>query len=117
MSEFTSESDSESDYKHIIHCISQLKRFNKYFMKGDMSRILQFGYNLGRLQELSIKYFTSNNPNESYKHSFPCDLNHIIFWQPIEKYIVNNEFQLLDTYIDYLKTNLHLEYDMELISK
>lgn len=85
--------------EHIVHCISQLKRFNKSFMSGDLSRTLQFGYNLGRLQELS------GNPD------------HKIYWQPIEKFYNNKEFHLLDTYLDELKTLLHVEYDLVLISK
>ena len=84
---------------HIIHCISQLKRFNKSFLKGDLSRTLQFGYNLGRLQELS------GTPD------------HKVYWQPIEKYYNSNDFLLLDKYIDEIKTLLNVEYDTEIISK
>ena len=84
---------------HIVHCISQMKRFNKSFMQGDLSRTLQFGYNLGRLQELS------GNPD------------HKIYWQPIEKFYNSQEFQLLDKYLDELKTQLNVEYDLVLIAK
>jgi len=85
--------------EHIVHCISQLKRFTKYFINGDLSRALQFGYNLGRLQELS---------------GYP---DHTIYWQPIEKYFNTKEFVLLDNYIDQLKNQLNVEYDIEVISK
>ena len=92
-------SDHGANLSHIIHSISQLKRFNKYFQAGDMSRALQFGYNLGRLQELS------GNPD------------HKVFWQPIEKFYNAGEFQALDKYIDKLKTRLGVEYDSEILAK
>jgi hypothetical protein len=90
---------SNKNIVHIIHCISQLKRFNKSFLKGDLSRTLQFGYNLGRLQELSGKP------------------DHKVYWQPIEKYYNSKDFLLLDKYIDEIKTLLNVEYDTEIISK
>ena len=85
--------------EHLIHCISQLKRFNKYFQQGNMTKTLQFGYNLGRLQELS------GNPD------------HKVYWQPIEKYYNASDFVSLDKYIDDLRILLQIEYDIDIISK
>jgi hypothetical protein len=42
---------------------------------------------------------------------------HTIYWQPIENYFVNQYFHMLDTYIDYVKTSLNVEYNFEIISK
>ena len=84
---------------HIVHCLSQLKRFVKYFKEGNTDRILQFGYNLGRLQELCI------TPD------------HKIFWQPIEKFIINQNWYALDIYLDELKDKFMVEYDMNILAK
>lgn len=85
--------------EQISYCLSQMKRFNKYFMSGDMSRTLQFGYTLGRLQELS---------GVSDK---------TIYWNPVEKFYLNNEFDLLDKYIDELRIKLNSTYNTQIISK
>lgn len=83
----------------IIYCLSQLKRFTKYFKAGNTDRILQFGYNLGRLQQLCI------TPDQK------------IFWQPIEKFINNLDWYGLDAYIDELKEQFSVEYDMNILAK
>jgi len=70
--------------EHIRHCLSQLKRFVGYFMRGDMSRTLQFGYNLGRLQEMCTTPY------------------HTIFWQPIEHLYNAGNWIGLNSYIDTL---------------
>ena len=68
-----------------VYCISQLKRFVGYFKQGDLSRVLQFGYNLGRLQEISEKP------------------DHTIFWQPVERLFLAQDWIGLDAYIDTLQ--------------
>ncbi len=84
---------------HVIYCLSQLKRFTNYFKTGDTSRLLQFGYTLGRLQQLC---------------STP---DHKIFWQPIEKMIIIHDWISLDTYIDELQLNFMVDYDMDILAK
>lgn len=83
----------------IVYCLSQLKRFAKYFKSGDTDRILQFGYTLGRLQQLC------STPNQN------------IFWQPPEKFIMNHDWNGLDAYVDYLLQEFNLEYDMDILAK
>ncbi len=84
----------------IIHCLSQLKRFSECFKTDPTSRILQFGYNLGRLQEL---VGDTTHPE--------------IWWKPIEKAIVEKNWKDLDDYIEDLRETLGVEYDQETLSK
>ena len=84
----------ETAKKQVQHCVSQLRRFCNCFMKGDMKRLLQFGYNLGRLQELC---------GETEKH--------LVWWKPIDKAVGAGEWQQLSDYIDLIKTTIGIEYD------
>jgi hypothetical protein len=83
----------------IVHCISQLKRFTACFKKGDMKRLLQFGYNLGRLQELCGE---TQHPE--------------VWWKPIELMIQQEKWEDLDSYIDELRDSLTISYDDKTVS-
>ena len=80
--------------KQIQHCISQLRRFCNCFLKGDTRRLLQFGYNLGRLQELC---------GETEKH--------VIWWKPVDAAIAAGRWQELSDYIDTMRAAIGVEYD------
>ena len=82
-----------------VHCLSQLKRFVGYFKQGDLSRTLQFGYNLGRLQEISGKS------------------DHTIFWQPVERLFLSQDWNGLDAYIDTLQRLFQIGYDHAILVK
>ena len=85
---------STGNTKQIQHCLSQLRRFCTCFQKGDMGRLLQFGYNLGRLQELC---------GETEKHT--------IWWKPVDKMVAAGSWQELSDYIDLMQTTIGIEYD------
>jgi len=82
----------------IVHCLSQLRRFCDCFIKGDNSRVLQFGYNLGRLQELC---------GETTKHK--------LWWKPAEaaftKGMSTGNWADLSTHVETIKGALGVEYD------
>jgi Cu-Zn family superoxide dismutase len=82
----------------IIHCISQLKRFTNCFKEGDMKRLLQFGYNLGRLQELCGET------------AYPE-----IWWKPFEMMINEKKWEDLHLYLDELRDSLHIVYDEQTV--
>ncbi len=84
----------------IIHCLSQLKRFGDCFAKGDTTRMLQFGYNLGRLQELCGE---TTHPE--------------VWWKPIEKAIETKQWVELDEYLEELRETLGVEYDKATLEK
>jgi hypothetical protein len=86
----------ETDF---VHCLSQLKRFAGYFKQGDLSRTLQFGYDLGRLQEIS------DNPD------------HTIFWEPVERLFLAQDWNGLDAYIDTLQKRFQIGYDTSILEK
>lgn len=83
----------------IIHCMSQLKRFASCFKQGDMKRLLQFGYNLGRLQELCGE---TTHPE--------------VWWKPIEVMITQEKWDELDTYLDELQDSLKIVYDAKVLA-
>jgi hypothetical protein len=85
---------SVPDTKQIRHCVSQLKRFAQCFEKGDEGRLLQFGYNLGRLQELC------------HETRFPS-----LWWNPIEAMVKEKNWSALLTHIDAMKESMGIEYD------
>lgn len=86
--------------EQIIHCLSQLKRFLECFKSGDTSRMLQFGYNLGRLQELVGE---TEHPE--------------IWWKPIETSIQTSSWADLESYIEEIRDTLNVEYDSSTIAK
>ena len=83
----------------IVHCISQLKRFTACFKKGEMNRLLQFGYNLGRLQELCGE---TAHPE--------------VWWKPFEVMIKEEKWDELDSYIDELRDSLNISYEEKTIT-
>jgi hypothetical protein len=89
---------SNEKKEQILHCLSQLRRFCDCFMKGDKSRVLQFGYNLGRLQELC---------GETTKHK--------IWWKPAEaaftKGMSTGDWSDLSAHVETIKGALGVEYD------
>lgn len=86
--------------RQIIHCVSQLRRFAKCFMMGDNSRMLQFGYNLGRLQELCEETVYPD-----------------IWWKPIESLIEKAQWEKLYKHIDSISNTLVVEYDADVLEK
>ena len=86
--------------EQVIHCLSQLKRFSECFQKGDTSRLLQFGYNLGRLQELCGET------------SYPE-----IWWKPIETAIIEKNWDKLDSQIKEIQEVLSIEFDEATLKK
>ncbi len=84
----------------ILHTISQLHRFIQCFKKGDESRVLQFGFNLGRLVELCQE-----------------TINPSIWWKPIEKLYNEKKWNELEKYVNVLKNTLGMEYDQETLEK
>lgn len=86
--------------EQIVHCVSQLKRFGDCMAKGDTTRLLQFGYNLGRLQEL---VGDTTHPE--------------IWWKPIETAIVAKDWTALDAYLEELRDALGVEYDKTTLEK
>lgn len=86
--------------KQIIHCLSQLKRFSPCFQSGNTLRMVQFGYNLGRLQELCGE---TTHPE--------------IWWTPIETAIKDSNWDDLNVYIDDLQKALQVDYDTSVVDK
>lgn len=84
----------------IVHTLSQLYRFVQCFKTGDMSRTLQFAYNLGRLQELC---FETVHPE--------------VWWKPIEGFITETKWDELESYIQELKVSLGVEFDKDTLEK
>ena len=90
----------------IKHTACQLLRFIGDFKKGDMSRRYQFGYNLGRLQELC---FETTHPET--------------WWKPIDARLTAAEsgdvsaWGSLETYIHELCAALEIVIDADLIGR
>lgn len=91
---------SANKKEQIIHCLSQLKRFGDCMAKGDSTRLLQFGYNLGRLQELCGE---TTHPE--------------VWWKPIETAIGAKDWKELDAYLEELRDALGVEYDKATVEK
>lgn len=86
--------------KQIIHSLSQLKRFAICFKTGDTARMLQFGYNLGRLQEMCGE---TTHPE--------------VWWKPIETAIQEKAWGDLESYIDEIREVLDVKYDNPTLEK
>lgn len=84
----------------IVHCVSQLRRFSHCFLENDFSRMFQFGYNLGRLQELCGE---TNYPE--------------IWWSPIETCVNKQQWGKLFKMIDTIAEILQVEYDENVLRK
>ena len=87
-----------NDKEQIQHALSQLKRFANCFKQGDMKRLLQFGYNLGRLQELCGE---TAHPE--------------IWWKPFETMINEKKWDELNSYLDELLHSLGISYDEQTV--
>jgi hypothetical protein len=90
----------QSKHDQIVHCVSQLRRFSHCFLEGDRSRLMQFGYNLGRLQELCGE---TGYPE--------------IWWSPVEKLVSKGEWGKLFKMIDSMAAALGVEYDGAVLGK
>jgi hypothetical protein len=84
----------------IVHCVSQLRRFAACFKIGDTSRLMQFSYNLGRLQELCGE---TTHPE--------------IWWSPVEKLLNTNKWDELYEHVDTILTALGTKYDDKTLAK
>jgi hypothetical protein len=84
----------------IIHTLSQLNRFVQCFKTGDTSRLLQFAYNLGRLQELCHE---TTHPD--------------IWWKPIEKCVDEKDWKGLEDYVEEIRKALGVDYDPATLAK
>lgn len=85
------------------HAISQLKRFALRASEGKPFKILQFGYNLGRLQEMIDG--GKKNMNEYW-------------WKPIEPLVAEEEWDKLIKVIDrFREEKVKKDYDEETLKK
>jgi hypothetical protein len=87
--------------KHIQHAVTQLKRFAERAKEGKPFKYLQFGYNLGRLQEMA-------DPGEG-KHEY--------WWKPVEPLVEAKDWVGLSTKIDEFLIKTGVTYDEELLKK
>lgn len=86
----------------IQHCVSQLKRFADRAKEGKPFRTLQFGYNLGRLQEMIDGGKSNMN---------------IYWWKPIEPLIEEQKWEELSKKVDEFREKTGKEYDEATIKK
>jgi hypothetical protein len=93
-------SSSQATKDQIIHCISQLRRFAICFQKGDLARMPQFAYNLGRLQELCGE---TTRPD--------------IWWNPVEEMLKTNAWDALCTHTDKILAAVGTDYDAKTLAK
>jgi len=84
----------------IIHCVSQLRRFAACFKIGDTSRLMQFSYNLGRLQELCGE---TTHPE--------------IWWTPVEQMLKTNNWDALYEHADTILMAIGAKYDDKTLAK
>ena len=94
---FVSQQD-DGTRKQIQHCITQLMRFVLCVGQGKPFRTLQFGYNLGRLQELCKSIGT-----------------HKSWWSPIERAVELERWDLLAEHIEKIRGLLDLAYDTKIL--
>lgn len=89
--------------QQIQHAISQLKRFALRASEGKPFKSLQFGYNLGRLQEMIDG--GKEKMNEYY-------------WKPIEPLVEKGEWDKLIKVIDqFMEEKVKGTYDEETVKK
>jgi hypothetical protein len=85
------------------HSISQLKRFVLRAKEGSEFKSLQFGYNLGRLQEMV-------DPLVSGAQKY--------WWSPVEALVIGKNWDELLALIEKMRTEkLHVEYDVATVDK
>ena len=85
--------------EHIIHCLSQLKRFAPCIESNHL-RAYQFFYNLGRLQELL---------NETTRPE--------VWWKPLERLVNDKKYAEISAHIDSLQALIGADYDAPTIEK
>ena len=86
--------------EQIVHCVSQLRRFATCFKIGDTSRLMQFSYNLGRLQELCGE-----------------TIHPEIWWAPVEKMLNLNNWDELYEHVDTIRAAIGTKYDDKTLAK
>lgn len=86
----------------IQHAVSQLKRFAERAKEGSPFKSLQFGYNLGRLQEMVDGGKEGMN---------------VYWWKPIEPLIEGEKWEELSKKIDEFREKVGKEYDEATIHK
>jgi hypothetical protein len=79
-----------------------LKRFAERAKEGKEFRTLQFGYNLGRLQEM----MDCRKPKMNE-----------IWWKPIEPLIEAKDWEKLSTKVDELRLRTGVSYDDATVKK
>jgi len=86
----------------IQHCVSQLKRFAERAKEGKPFKALQFGYNLGRLQEM----IDGGKPNMN-----------VYWWKPVEPLIQEEKWEDLSKKVDEFREKVGKDYDDATIKK
>ena len=86
----------------IQHCISQLKRFAERAKEGKAFKSLQFGYNLGRLQEM----VDGGKPNMNE-----------YWWKPVEPLVNEQKWEELSKKIDEFREKVEKQYDEATVKK
>ena len=86
----------------IQHAVSQLKRFADRAKEGNTFKSVQFGYNLGRLQEM----VDGGKPNMN-----------VYWWKPVEPLIQGQNWEELSKKIDEFREKTGKEYDEATIKK
>ncbi len=133
----------ESDF---VFCLSQLKRLVGFFKKNDLdlSKIVQFGYNLGRLDEISAhedqdeisdhedqdeisdhedhdEISAHEDQDEISDHEDQDEISahedHTIFWKSVERLFNEKDWEGLDAYIDTLQKRFQIGYDPDILAK
>ena len=115
----------ETDF---VFCLSQLKRLVGFFKKNDLdlSKIVQFGYNLGRLNEISAhedqdEIRDHEDQDEISDHEDQDEIrdhkDHTIFWKSVERLFNEKDWEGLDAYIDTLQKRFQIGYDPDILAK
>jgi hypothetical protein len=86
----------------IQHSVSQLKRFAERAKEGKPFKSVQFGYNLGRLQEMIDGGKVGMN---------------VYWWKPIEPLIEDKKWEELSKKIDEFREKTGKEYDEATVQK
>jgi len=85
------------------HAISQLKRFAERAKEGKPFKMLQFGYNLGRLQEM----IDGGKPGMNE-----------YWWKPLEPLVEKSDWESLSKLVDkFREEKVKKDYDMPTVNK
>lgn len=88
--------------EQIQHALSQLKRFAERAREGKPFKTLQFGYNLGRLQEM----VDGGKPGM-----------HSVWWKPVEPLVESQNWEGLSHQIDLFQVKVGIDYDEATLRK